>query len=124
MNKKLAMSVLVIIGVFGMSHVAFADPVTACGNPALSDMSTTYVSCGGGNPATVMGGWGTTNGGVPAVAQGQTVTDDLGMSSTCQFFIGCVDIYHTQWYLNQIAALRTQLGDTAFQYWVSLVKNK
>lgn len=112
MNKKV-IAIFALILMFSLSHIAHADTIDC-----------SVVSCGGGNPALLVGGWGTSNSGVPAVSMGQTVTDDLGMSSTCQFSTGCVDIYHTAWYENLISALKIQLGTTGFQYWVSLMKNK
>lgn len=79
--------------------------------------------CGGnGNPSLVVGGWGTVNGAVPSVSQGQTVRDDNGIPATCQWATGCVDIFHTDWYKTQIANLKSQLGDASFNLWVNLAR--
>ncbi len=111
--KKIIMLVAAV-GILAASHVTFA---------ASCDVNNPCVS-GNGNPALVVGGWGTTNSGVPNLTIGQSATDDNGISSTCQWMSGCVDIYHTKFYKNQISILRDQLGDSEFIRWVNIAKVK
>lgn len=120
-NLTIAVTVLaLLVSVYGVVHVALAD--TQCGDPHLSNATTTYIACGNGNPENIQGGWGTTNSEVPHLSQGQSATDDNGFATTCQWATGCVDVFHTDWYKNQMSSLRAQLGDSLFQMWVGMRK--
>lgn len=127
-NITVFLSVLAVFGMlsFGMSGTAHAA-TTLCGDPAQSTLSVTYTQCGNGNPADVIGGWGTNNAGVPAMTLGQTATDDGGITDTCTVPSGCVDIFHTPWYISSMVSLGRQLkalGMTGgrFGYWINLAK--
>jgi hypothetical protein len=115
--KKYIFAFLFVCALSVSSHTAFA--ATQCTDP----LGPNYVVCGGnGNPALVVGGWGTMNGDVPAMKQGDISVDAYGIPSICQFATGCVDTSHTAWHDAIIAALKSQLGDAQFNYWVSLMK--
>lgn len=123
-NKIAILATLGLIIGFGLTAAASTSIPTQCGDVSLNNASSTTinVSCGSGSPETVIGGWGTTNSKVPRLVQGQTVHDDLGIPATCQWIMGCVDVYHTTWYKGLIDSLHSQMGDTSFNRWVKLVK--
>lgn len=121
MNKTIT-AMLVAVVLFAGAHVTFA--ATQCGDNSLNNASSTviYIACGNGSPESVIGGWGTTNAGVPHMSQGQVATDANGIHSTCQWMNGCVNVYGTPWYAGLISALKASISPEAFQHWINLQK--
>lgn len=88
MKKVIFGSMFALVFLFA-GAVAHAD--TKCGDPALSGGGTTYVACGNGMPIPNPG---------PVMKQGQSVTDEGGITSLCDLVGGCVDLTHLVSYHN------------------------
>lgn len=134
-NKIVLAIMLVLVGV--TAHTAFAsssDVAVTCtsDHKVYSLDNTVIVGCisnADWNKSVADQLARQSDNAVVGVAQGQTVVDQHGISSTCTWAIGCVDIFPTEEYITamqkiarQLIALKTLLSTSRFDGWITSVK--